>query len=206
MKPIRLSDYGILPNTDITSSLRVLMEQYKENVEFIFENCEVFRISGEDIGELYLDDINHHYRRITADFVERFEYVNTFFIEIHKRANEPYECFGGPDTMYKFDRILHYDDITLIKMKINGEEKTFYLKWDNPYKEEKSLICPNEEQCPICKNRHEYTDLETIVFGESFYKIQNICVGVDGCEYPEPITYIDVEKEKNCPYFEVNEE
>ena len=38
--------------------------------------------------------------------------------------------------MYKFDRILHYDDITLIKMKINGEEKTFYLKWDNPYQTE----------------------------------------------------------------------
>ena len=53
-----------------------------EYVEFIFENCEVFRLSGEDIGELYLDDINHHYRRITANFVERFEYVNTFFIEI----------------------------------------------------------------------------------------------------------------------------
>ena len=107
-----------------------------EYVEFIFENCEVFRIAGEDIGELYLDDINHHYRRITADFVERFEYVNTFFIEIHKRANEPYERFCEPDTMYKFDRILHYDDITLIKMKINGEEKTFYLKWDNPYQTE----------------------------------------------------------------------
>ena len=107
-----------------------------EYIEFIFENCEVFRISGEDIGELYLDDINHHYRRITVDFVERFEYANTFFIEIHKRANEPYECFGGPGTMYKFDRIIHYDDITVIKMKINGEEKTFYLKWDNPYQTE----------------------------------------------------------------------
>ena len=53
-----------------------------EYIDFIFENCEVFRISGEDIGELYLDDINHHYRRITANFVEKFEYVNTFFIEM----------------------------------------------------------------------------------------------------------------------------
>ena len=49
MKSIRLSDYGILPNTDITSSLRVLMEQYKENVEFIFENEDYYFSPGEAI-------------------------------------------------------------------------------------------------------------------------------------------------------------
>lgn len=107
-----------------------------EYVKFIFENCETFQIAGEDIGDLYIDNIHHHYRRITANFVEKFEYADTFFIEIHKRANEPYECFGGPDTIYKFDRLIHYDDIVVVEMKINGEVKTFYLNWDNPYAEE----------------------------------------------------------------------
>ena len=42
MKTIRLSDYGIFPNTDITSSLCALMEQNKENVEFIFEDADYY--------------------------------------------------------------------------------------------------------------------------------------------------------------------
>ena len=60
MKSIRLSDYGILPNTDITSSLYLLMEQNKENVEFVFENADYYfspdvsmrvdyRISNSDV-------------------------------------------------------------------------------------------------------------------------------------------------------------
>lgn len=42
MKSIRLSDYKILPNTDITASLCSLMEQNKENTEFVFENADYY--------------------------------------------------------------------------------------------------------------------------------------------------------------------
>ena len=60
MKSICLSDCGILPDTDITSSLRLLMDQNKENVEFVFENadyyfspqeamCADYRISNSDV-------------------------------------------------------------------------------------------------------------------------------------------------------------
>ena len=42
MKSMRLSDCGILPDTDITASLYSLMEQNKENVEFVFENADYY--------------------------------------------------------------------------------------------------------------------------------------------------------------------
>ena len=60
MKTIRLSEYGILPNTDITASLFALLEQNKEDTEFVFENADYyfspqhairrdFRISNSDV-------------------------------------------------------------------------------------------------------------------------------------------------------------
>lgn len=42
MRSIRLSDFGIMPDTDITSSLNLLLEQNKDNVEFIFENADYY--------------------------------------------------------------------------------------------------------------------------------------------------------------------
>jgi hypothetical protein len=42
MKTVRLSDYGILPNSDITASLYMLMEKYKEDTEFVFENADYY--------------------------------------------------------------------------------------------------------------------------------------------------------------------
>ena len=60
MKIIRLSEYGILPDTDITASLFSLFEQNREDTEFVFENADYylspaqaqrkdFRISNSDI-------------------------------------------------------------------------------------------------------------------------------------------------------------
>ena len=60
MRTLRLSDCGILPNTDITSSLCALLEQNKENTEFVFENADYYfspetamrvdyRISNSDV-------------------------------------------------------------------------------------------------------------------------------------------------------------
>ena len=60
MKTLRLSDCGILPNTDITSSLCALLEQNKENTEFVFEDADYYfspetamrvdyRISNSDV-------------------------------------------------------------------------------------------------------------------------------------------------------------
>ena len=60
MRTLRLSDCGILPNTDITSSLCALLEQNKENTEFVFEDADYYfspetamrvdyRISNSDV-------------------------------------------------------------------------------------------------------------------------------------------------------------
>lgn len=47
MKIIRLSDYGVLPNTDITSSLFSVLNEHKDNTVFVFENADYF-LSSEN--------------------------------------------------------------------------------------------------------------------------------------------------------------
>lgn len=60
MKTVRLSDCGILPETDITAALTALFGKYKEDTAFIFENadyylspkdavCADYRISNSDV-------------------------------------------------------------------------------------------------------------------------------------------------------------
>lgn len=42
MKTVRLKDHGILPNTDITASLRALFEEHKTDTEFLFEDGDYY--------------------------------------------------------------------------------------------------------------------------------------------------------------------
>ena len=60
MKTVRLSEHGILPNTDITAALYALFAEYKEDTEFVFENADYYlspkdavradyRISNSDV-------------------------------------------------------------------------------------------------------------------------------------------------------------
>ncbi len=42
MTTLRLSDYGIMPNTDITLPLCELMRQYTHDVEFVFEPADYY--------------------------------------------------------------------------------------------------------------------------------------------------------------------
>lgn len=63
MKTIRLLEHSILPNTDITSALFTLLEQNKEDTQFVFENADYYfspkdaqrcdyRLSNSDVAEL----------------------------------------------------------------------------------------------------------------------------------------------------------
>ncbi len=49
MNTIRLSDYGILPNTDITLPLYALLQQHTKDTEFIFENADYYFYPHEEM-------------------------------------------------------------------------------------------------------------------------------------------------------------
>ena len=106
-------------------------------ITFTFENCETFTIRGEHIGAFGLEGFHKRFLRIGEEIV-KFEEVENFFIEIHKSGNTPYDCFGipGGETMLKFDRILHYDDITHIEFLLDGEYHHYGVAWENDFKEE----------------------------------------------------------------------
>ncbi len=49
MTTIRLSDYGILPNTDITLPLYELMQKHTEDTEFVFEDADYYFYPHEEM-------------------------------------------------------------------------------------------------------------------------------------------------------------
>ncbi|MBE6694908.1 MAG: hypothetical protein E7587_00490 [Ruminococcaceae bacterium] len=53
MNTVRLSEYGILPDTDITASLYALMERNKEDTEFIFEDADYYFSPHEAVKRNY---------------------------------------------------------------------------------------------------------------------------------------------------------
>ena len=63
MNKVVLSEYGILPNTDITISLYKLFSQFKTDTEFVFEE-----------GDYYFspkDEMKYDYRISNSDYIPK---------------------------------------------------------------------------------------------------------------------------------------
>lgn len=101
-------------------------------VEFVFENCEVMSIPGKYFSDFYIDNINTHFKRIAANAIEKIDEAGTIVLSIHKDADEEYHSFGlSAYKTTKFDRILAYNDITLIRFFLDGKEYSYRIKWDD---------------------------------------------------------------------------
>ena len=58
--------------------------------------------------------------------------TGTIVLSIHKDADEEYHSFGlSAYKTTKFDRILAYNDITLIRFFLDGKEYSYRIKWDD---------------------------------------------------------------------------
>lgn len=101
-------------------------------VEFVFENCEVMSIPGKYFSDFYIDNINTHFKRVAANAIEKIDETGTIAISIRKDADEEYHSFGlSAYKTTKFDRILAYNDITLIRFFLDGKEYSYRIKWDD---------------------------------------------------------------------------
>jgi hypothetical protein len=101
-------------------------------VEFVFENCEVMSIHGKYFSDFYIDNINTYFKRIAANAIEKIDEAGTIVLSIHKDADEEYHSFGlSSYKTTKFDRILAYNDITLIRFFLDGKEYSYRIKWDD---------------------------------------------------------------------------
>lgn len=148
-------------------------------IEFIFENCDRFKIDGKYIGAFIIDDIKKQICRVACNSIMEMDIAQSIIIEINKDANEEYFEFGVDNNdlkIFKFDRISSSNDITSIE---------FVLEEDI-----------SEPHIPKAKHYHYYT----YWVGDNDYlnEVQSTLVDKDGN------LYIVIEKDKKVnDYFDI---
>lgn len=110
-----------------------------QNLEFIFENCDVIKFSGKYIGEFVVADIVTSIQRIAANSIQEMKTAKTIAIEISKDANIPRYAFDQSQIeeykQMKFDRLKAYSDITAIEFDLYDEASDerrhyhYYTDW-----------------------------------------------------------------------------
>ncbi len=114
MKVIRLSDYGILPNTDITLALYELMKKHPRDTEFLFENADYYFSPKEQMRA--------DYRISNSDFVP-FRVLG-MWLQHHENC----VVNGGGARLYFEGQM---QPITLDRCK-NITVKNFTIDWKKP--------------------------------------------------------------------------
>ena len=96
-----------------------------QNLEFIFENCDVIKFSGRYIGDFIVSDIVTSVERIASNSIQEMKTAKTIAIEISKDANIPRYAFDQSKIaeykQMKFDRFKEYSDITAIEFDLYDE-------------------------------------------------------------------------------------
>ena len=120
-----------------------------QEFEFIFENCESFKMDRKYIGGCYIDHITSYIgRNALNDLSEKIECGEVFFEFAHE-GNELYSCWGG-DGQYKFDRFKAWNDITAINVIYkDGTEKYILTPWEDV---EGSDVVNKYQSSAIAKN------------------------------------------------------
>ena len=121
------------------------------SVDLVLENCEVVTIEGKYIGDFYLGDIRQEIARTACNHIGMSEICYSFYMEIHKDANEDFDSFGTKQNTFK--RLQAYNDITQVTVRLYDQyaeepeediEKHYLLHWggDSEYENDyqKSLV------------------------------------------------------------------
>lgn len=104
-------------------------------IEFVFENCECFKIDGRYIGRLWLEDFKKEIFREGVNSFANVQTVGSFAIEINAKADEEYCPLGVEEKKtYKFNR-LQFPDIVWIEFVLvdNDEKEEFHryaVEWE----------------------------------------------------------------------------
>lgn len=110
---------------------------YLGTVEFVFENCEVMSIPGKYFSEFYIDNVKAYFKRTAANAIEKLDEADTIILSIHKDADEEYCPFGLSSLKTtKFNRIMEYNDIALVRFFLDGNEYSYSVRWSGDMMEE----------------------------------------------------------------------
>lgn len=138
MNTIRLSDHGVLPNTDITLSLHTLLQQYPQNTEFVFENANYYFSPHKD---LYAD------YRISNSDVRPYRVLAIWLKGMKNcvlRGNGARLWLAGQMQVFTLD---HCENVTL---------EGFTVNWEKPLVAEGTVIARNGLDVDVFIDPHAF--------------------------------------------------
>lgn len=171
MKKVLLSDFGILPDTDITLALYNLFREYSSDTEFIFENADYYFSPKE---EMYAD-----YRLSNSDIMP-YRVLGIWLKEMKNcilRGNGARLFFEGQMQPFTLDRCE------------NIELRGFTVNWKYPLVAEGTVkkvsgreaeVFINPEKFP---HRYNNDNLEFYVGADEWYKMMPYTIAFEPHNY-----------------------
>lgn len=150
-------------------------------IEFVFENLECLTVDSKYIGDFSMEGFETKIMGAGVCSIREYTTCEKIDLVIYKDANITVESYG--DKYKVFDRILSWNDITIICLKYEDDiEQEIYVPWDNENdyydnKAQSSFISDEHLYLTInkdCQNVHDiYTD-ETVGYLNKNYRIHKI--------------------------------
>ena len=149
-------------------------------IEFVFENLECLTVDSKYIGDFSMEGFETKIMGAGVCSIREYTTCEKIDLVIYKDANITIESYG--DKYKVFDRILSWNDITIICLKYEDDiEREIYVPWEgeNNYsnKAQSSFISDEHLYLTInkdCQSVHDvYTD-ETVQYLNKNYRIHKI--------------------------------
>lgn len=149
-------------------------------IEFVFENLECLTVDSKYIGDFSMEGFETKIMGAGVCSIREYTTCEKIDLVIYKDANITVESYG--DKYKVFDRILSWNDITIICLKYEDDiEREIYVPWEgeNNYsnKAQSSFISDEHLYLTInkdCQSVHDvYTD-ETVQYLNKNYRIHKI--------------------------------
>lgn len=149
-------------------------------IEFVFENLECLTVDSKYIGDFSMEGFETKIMGAGVCSIREYTTCEKIDLVIYKDANITIESYG--DKYKVFDRILSWNDITIICLKYEDDiEREIYVPWEgeNDYsnKAQSSFISDEHLYLTInkdCQSVHDvYTD-ETVQYLNKNYRIHKI--------------------------------
>lgn len=149
-------------------------------IEFVFENLECLTVDSKYIGDFSMVGFETKIMGAGVCTIREYTTCEKIDLVIYKDANVTVESYG--DKYKVFDRILSWNDITIICLKYEDDiEREIYVPWEgeNDYsnKAQSSFISDEHLYLTInkdCQSVHDiYTD-KTVEYLNKNYRIHKI--------------------------------
>ena len=99
------------------------MKNLKE-INIAFENCEIYKVSAENIEDIHISGIETSIDRIAANCIAETKTAHNTIIKLSKGANKPCIPFGNRDVTL-FERLESNNSVTAVELIFEEDGKLY---------------------------------------------------------------------------------